>query len=932
MSEGTNGQQALSLPQGGGSIKGIGETFQADLFSGTGSFSVPIFASPARGLTPSLNLSYSSGSGNGPFGLGWQLSIPGVIRKTEKGLPRYDDQDTFVMSGAEDLVPVFPPDPPLTRGNFSITRYRPRTEGQFARVERWVRADGDTHWRATTRDNITSIYGRTPDVRIADPDNPQRVYEWLLQETFDPKGNHVLYVYAREDAAAVPASLSERNRTYDQLYIRRIFYGNSHEMVGPRKGGIDHANPLAEIERSYLMELFFDYGDLQDGTPTYSDQPELVTSAWALRADPFSTFRAGFEVRTLRLCQRVVMFHHFSELGGATRVKSTDFAYSVDPNTQIAFLASVTATSYRREGSGYRTASLPPVTFQYSQFKPHEQRYQSVAVDGGLLPPPLGNPQMALVDLFGKGLPDVLETTAGGFRYWRNLGGGRLARPRMMANAPSTVMLDQPDVRFADMNGNGRADLLVLNDETHGFYETDGCGDWKPFKPIPQMPAFDLADPNARLLDLNGDGLTDVLVTSDRHFLWFECLGEAGYAAPRAVLRVHDLDQFPDVYFDDPSGRVRLADMNGDGLTDIVLLHNGRVDYWPNLGYGRFGRRITMANAPRLSMESDFDPAHLHLADVDGEGCADLVYVDRDCVRFWFNCSGNGWSTENVIRGTPALTGNASVEFVDLFGTGTATLVWSYDLAYQPGGNYKALDFCGGKKPYLLAETSNNMGVTTRVTYTSSTQFYLEDEANRDPWLTRLPFPVHVLARTESFDHISQIKSVATYKYHHGYFDGREREFRGFGRVDQFDTVTHDDFLDGLPAANGQAPYYVPPVETRTWFHTGIYFDTTDAGGTFDYADLTARYRQTYYQGDSQAFTLGEHTVEIGTTPQGLPHAARRDPAHRSLQPRRHPPGRAPLSGDGAALSCADGAAAGRRPPAGVPHHPGREPLVPVRA
>src|SRR5262245_7520715 len=137
MPEGANGQQVLSLPQGGGALKGIGETFQANLFSGTGSFSIPIFTSPSRGLTPSLNLSYSSVSGNGPFGLGWQLSIPVITRKTEKGLPRYDDRDTFVMSGAEDLVPLFPPEPPVRRGDFTITRYRPRTEGQFARIERW---------------------------------------------------------------------------------------------------------------------------------------------------------------------------------------------------------------------------------------------------------------------------------------------------------------------------------------------------------------------------------------------------------------------------------------------------------------------------------------------------------------------------------------------------------------------------------------------------------------------------------------------------------------------------------------------------------------------------------------------------------------------------------------------------------------------------
>ena len=106
-----NSQPAISLPKGGGAIKGIGETFQPNLFSGTGNFSVPIFTSPGRaGFGPQLTLQYSTGNGNGPFGLGWQLSIPRITRKTEKGLPKYTDEDVFVMSGAEDLVPKFKTD------------------------------------------------------------------------------------------------------------------------------------------------------------------------------------------------------------------------------------------------------------------------------------------------------------------------------------------------------------------------------------------------------------------------------------------------------------------------------------------------------------------------------------------------------------------------------------------------------------------------------------------------------------------------------------------------------------------------------------------------------------------------------------------------------------------------------------------------------
>src|SRR5512137_760135 len=83
---------AISLPKGGGAIRGIGEKFAANPVTGTGSMTVPIATSPGRsGFGPQLNLSYDSGSGNGPFGFGWSLSLPAMTRKTDKGLPRYLD-------------------------------------------------------------------------------------------------------------------------------------------------------------------------------------------------------------------------------------------------------------------------------------------------------------------------------------------------------------------------------------------------------------------------------------------------------------------------------------------------------------------------------------------------------------------------------------------------------------------------------------------------------------------------------------------------------------------------------------------------------------------------------------------------------------------------------------------------------------------------
>src|SRR3989475_7051603 len=153
----------ISLPKGGGAIRGIGEKFAANPVTGTGSMSVPVATSPGRsGSGPQLSLSYDSGAGNGMFGFGWNLAPASITRKTDKGLPQYRDSeesDVFILSGAEDLVPVLvEANGTWQRETFTspawapahrVDRYRPRIESLFARIERWTeKATGLIHWRS----------------------------------------------------------------------------------------------------------------------------------------------------------------------------------------------------------------------------------------------------------------------------------------------------------------------------------------------------------------------------------------------------------------------------------------------------------------------------------------------------------------------------------------------------------------------------------------------------------------------------------------------------------------------------------------------------------------------------------------------------------------------------------------------------------------
>jgi RHS repeat-associated protein len=859
---------SISLPKGGGAIRGIGEKFAANPVTGTGSLSVPIFTSPGRaGFGPQLSLSYDSGSGNGPFGFGWDLSLPSITRKTDRGLPRYldaEDSDTFILSGSEDLVPVLveangqwqrDADVRTVDGTeFSIQRYRPRIEGLFARIERWTQVStGMIHWRSITKDNITTLYGKDNDARIFDPagqhpEHSARIFSWLICQSYDSKGNAILYQYAAEDDQGIDRTRpNETNRVRTaNRYLKRIRYGNR----APNRDAAGNAtDPSALPPNTWMFEVVFDYGEHHQQRPL-----PVEPGVWPVRNDPFSSYRSGFEVRTYRLCQRVLMFHHIpadpppaAQPGYDGLVRSTDFAYEYEDDPQNARvpvfsrLCSVTQTGYqpKADGDGYLSRSLPPLEFSYSDaaIQAEVRTLDGESLEN--LPTGLDGAGVQWVDLNGEGLSGALTEQGGGWFYKRNLspvhvvGEGkeahleaRFAPVEPVASRPAPGLADH--TQFLDLAGDGRPDLVQFSGAVPGFYERTLDEQWDAFVPFTSLPHLDWADPNLKFIDLDGDGHTDLLISEHDAFVWHRSLGEAGFDAAQRTLKPWDEETGPHVVFADGEQCIYLADMSGDGLTDIARVRNGSVCYWPNLGYGRFGAKVSMDNAPVFDEDDQFTSRGIRLADIDGTGTTDILYLHRGGVQVYFNQSGNGWSAPTTLTPFPTLDSTSGVQAVDLLGNGTACLVWSSPL---PGAARQPLcyiDLMGGQKPHLLTRVKNNLGGETSIAYAPSTRFYLKDKQAGQPWVTRLPFPVHCVEKVTVTDRWRGTRFTTTYSYHHGYFDGPEREFRGFGRVEQVDVEAYGPFS----SENSSSPYitpdhtlYQPPVKTVTWFHTGAFLD-----------------------------------------------------------------------------------------------------------
>lgn len=863
-----------ALPKGGGAIRGIGETFSVSAASGTASLSVPISTSPGRGgFQPDLHLTYDSGSGNGPFGLGFSLSIPSIARKTERGLPRYRDaegSDVFVLSGAEDLVPAlrktasgaFERDEG-DDGDDHFIRHRPRVEGDFARIERRTRRDtGETYWRVVTRDNVTHTYGRSETARLADPGDPRRVFRWMLEESRDDKGNVIRYVYAKEDRVNVPRTLSERNRNPANTLIKRVFYGN----VRPPP---PLSAPIADVvPEDYHFEVVFDYGEHT------GDAPE-PTVTWPARADAFSSYRAGFEVREYRLCRRVLMFHRFPGelLTPALLVRSTELVYhhraggDVDDPAPgrhvISYLRSIRHVGHDR--ASHR--ALPPLDLTYVDLPLDLDARRALpvqTVDAASLanaPHGVGGGSHRFLDLDGEGLPGILIEEGDTFYYKRNLGEGRFGPLERVAPRPTG------SGEITDLDGDGLKYLVRHDRPAPGFSQRTKDGGFTPFTAFPRLPTISFQDPNLRFVDLDGDGLADVLVTEDGVLRFYRSLGRDGFAPAERVFVPPDEERGPRVVFADRTETVFLADLSGDGLPDLVRVRHDEVCYWPNLGHGHFGGKIAMENAPVLDRPERFDPARVRLADIDGSGTADLLYLGAGGVRFWFNLAGNAFGPEQRLPDFPIVDRLASADVIDLLGRGTACLVWSSPLRGEAGAPLRFVDLMSGVKPHLLARVDNNLSASTTLEYAPSTTFYLADRAAGRPWVTRLPFVVHVVAKTVTEDAVTGTRLARTYAYHHGHYDGIEREFRGFAFVEE------DDAEGFTTPGTGSEDLFSPPSRIRTWFHTGAYFE----GET-----LSARLASGYYGADR---ALLEDTIwPQGLVPRLAPDEARE--AARALRGR----------------------------------------------
>jgi RHS repeat-associated protein len=709
-----------SAPGGVGATPGLGEAFNINLNTGQGMYSLQLPLPPGvAGHSPSLALDYAHGQGHGAFGFGWRLRLRSLVRRLDAG-----DQTEQVLDAGTELVPV------------GGGAYGALVESAHTRYRR----DGDG-WRIEERNGVVHSLGLTPAARVASPQDPRRVYEWLLDQSTDPMGNAITYRYE-----------------------------------------LDQGWP-------YLVELRY---------AAYA-----VRLEYEGRPDPRSDGRYGF---LRRLARRASAIQLVLDPGSAERIiRSWTLRYDEAPWSGISLLSSVQLQSHGPAADGSEDVTRRPVRFGYASFRPDVHRVYWMSARAGPEPPPLTDPDVALVNMDRSPLPGVLQLLNGRQWYWQNRGDGEWEPATPLRRVPPITSFARDGLAFVDMDASGTGDLLVAADEPlPGYYRNDGTDGWGGFVAFPRgrRAAPNWSTLGLRLADADGDGRIDALRTTRRGLALWRNEGEQGWAEPAFVPQAVELPDLADPL-------VHLADMTGDGALDLVRLGSGRVEYWPSLGQGRYAEPVVMRSSPRLPYLHRHPESHL-LVDVDGDGCADLVRVSHDGITMYANQSGQAFDTATQVPDVPPPI-PGTLRAVNLSGRLGSGLVWNARTAR--GNGYVAFDF-EGAVPYLLTEVDNGAGLLSKILYRSAVVDWRRDRDAGERWTTNFPFPYLVVGGTREIDSVSGRRTDVDFLYHEAHFSPDLRQFQGFRRAERLergdasraDTLQRMHFLMAQEREPGHGP------------------------------------------------------------------------------------------------------------------------------
>jgi hypothetical protein len=614
---------------------------------GAATYTLPIDLPPGiNGVQPSVNISYSSMSGNGPMGLGWSLAAGGSITRcgTTKEQDNlhdgvdFDANDQFCLEGQRLYM--------SNGGTYAQAGQTMRTEIEsFQKIVPNGAYNGDpASFTVTQTDGSVRIYGGDNTRRVISAQG--RVVSYLLAEVRDVNANKVVYSYVIGYASEGVPQLS--SITYNGYTVIPLYAERNDKIRGYLAPSTRYAftRRVNQININYQGRTLYHYDFEYDETDPHLQSSRLRNIVRCTQSDK-------------SFCTAPLTFSYEKESGELTEFNN---AYNATPQIDTASQFDINDTHNYKSGdfnadgkTDFVQLASPSVMKLWLSNGDGTFTIKTInapAGDANLKAPDFHNRDLGSHitypfypgDFDGDGDTDLVHLAGDHTMItWLSNGDGSFTlknttSDRWVNPAGTDENTGYYNYRVGEFNGDGIADLI--NFYTNGsvrilFGNGDGI-----FTQFIAPVTGDNASTNYYRFDqgdFNGDGLTDLVhFVSDGAVIIWLAKGDGNFDIKPGFRPWSTYSISANNY------RFVIGDYNGDGKSDMVHLINGNTFHtWYSRGDGTFGGHdgavaVNTNNTGGYNLAS----ANYHFipADVNGDGLTDLIHqVDGngDYLHVW---------------------------------------------------------------------------------------------------------------------------------------------------------------------------------------------------------------------------------------------------------------------------------------------------------
>lgn len=762
-------------------------TPEIDNTNGALIYEYKITVPPGRNeMTPDLALVYNSATStkDSLIGAGWSINIPYIERVNKTGSDKLYTDNYFLSSMDGELVS-------LGSGNYAAKD----ENGDFLTYSL-----SSNVWTVKDKSGTVYKFGTNAAERQDNPGDSSKVYKWMLQEVRDTNDNYIEYTYYKDAG---------------QIYPSQITYTGNGSTDGPLEVNFDRSS------RSGAPKLFNTGFSVQSNYRITEIRTE-INNTWARK---YTLAYTNADNGTSSLLNTIIEEGQ-DDSSNVTTLPAVDFNYETADtdwtyNSSISMPLPFIASSQDR---GVRVADINGDGLADFMCSNHKANYGA----------PCGRTDKKVFLNDGNGgWTDVSSTWL--FPLVAGAGSNREA----FVDANFADM----GLRLMDVNGDMLTDLVRGDGSNKYIYINTGSG-WAFSSPwdyaLPLHFENGGTDLGMRMGDINGDGLPDLVCHNDT------TSGSCRRTDP--VVYLNNGSGWTDVsstwlipimadnaskreYFTDGSGGdsgLRLVDVNGDGLSDLVR-STGTGYIYINNGSGWTYDSNWYLPTPFIYSGSD---SGLRMSDINGDGLMDLLcHNDKTtssaCTKTdpkIFLNNGTGWTDFLSTWVFPVKNGGSpdtetfldtslqdrGLRVLDLNGDGLDDLAKSV----YSGDNFAYINN-EDVASNLLSQITYSQGGSTNVSY-KATPLIKNGSTLLNP---AMPIIFHTVSQISNSDGLG-LTETYDYKYEGGlyYFNTYlDRKFAGFSKVTKTDAAGNEIINyfhqgNGTDSSNGEYSDHVSKI------------------------------------------------------------------------------------------------------------------------